>query len=64
MYLWIARDKKGWLGLYKDKPVWRASSNGMEEDWNDGCFMSYLDSNTFEDVTFENSPKEVKLKLC
>jgi hypothetical protein len=62
MRLWIARDKTGWLGLYKEKPVWRESSNGIE-DWNDGCFMSYLDSNTFDDVKFENSPQKVELKL-
>ena len=62
MEFWIARDKQGWLGLYKEKPVWRASSKGIE-DWNDGYFMSYLDRNTFDDVTFENSPQRVEIKL-
>ena len=62
MKLWIARDKQGWLGLYKEKPIWKTASNGVE-DWQDGCFMSYLDNNSFDEVTFENSPKEVELKL-
>ena len=62
MELWIARDKKGFLGLYKEKPTWRKSFVKIE-DWNDGCFMGYLDIIEFPEVTFENSPQKVKIEL-
>ena len=65
MELWIARYKDGFLGLFKEKPNWRKNivlGIGIE-DWYDGTFLSYLDSNEFPEVTFENSPQKVKLEL-
>jgi hypothetical protein len=62
MKLWIARDKSGFLGIYKEKPTWGKSFVQIE-DWNNGVFMGYLDNNEFPEVTFENSPQEVELKL-
>ena len=57
MKLWIARDKDGTLILWFNKPV------KLGEEWynNDGCFI--LDSVQFSEVTFENSPRQVELKL-
>lgn len=57
MKLWIARDKSGWLQLFFEQPKYR-------ENW-EGCFITYLsDDDCFNEVTFENSPQEVELKLC
>lgn len=63
MKLWIARDKQDYLGLYYEKPTWKKSSLSQIEDWYDGGFLGYLDKNQFPEVTFENSPQEVELKL-
>lgn len=61
MKLWIARHPNGKIGLYKGMPIWSLAS--MEYNWNYGGFIGYLDSSTFPEVTFENSPQEVELKL-
>lgn len=57
MKLWITRNKNNTLVLWFNKPMKQG------ETWynNDGFFI--LDSNQFSQVTFENSPKEVELKL-
>lgn len=56
MKLWIARNKSGWLQLFFEQPEYR-------EDW-EGRFITYLsDDDCFNEVTFENSPQEVELKL-
>lgn len=60
MKLWIARDEDGDLYLYLNKPIKRnrhftcgfIRNNYME-----------LNSDEFPEVTFENSPQEVELKL-
>lgn len=60
MKLWIARDKDGYLYLYDKKPI-------QEKDYFDsntkGQYNTLLHSSYFPEVTFENSPKEVELKL-
>ena len=66
MKLWIARDKDGGLYLYNYKPCKNETlerftcsikSNG---EWSEEYELnSYL----FPEVTFENSPMEVELKL-
>lgn len=61
MTLWIARDRNGFIGLYKHKPTW-VRINRFREDWN-GDYMGLLDKDSFPEVTFENSPQEVELKL-
>ena len=63
MKLWIARDKQGYLGLYYDKPRWERHGFSQIEDWYDGGFLGYLDSDEFSKVTFENSPQEVELTI-
>ena len=58
MKLWIARDYNGLLFLHDEKPTLHEiygywySENSYE-----------LDMDMFPEVTFENSPREVELKL-
>lgn len=63
MKLWIARDKQGQIGLYYKKPNWRICVGYKIADWLDGRLLGYLEDNEFPEVTFENSPQEVELKL-
>ena len=64
--LWVARNKSGTLTLWFNKPVKQG------EGWynNDGFFIldsvqspTFGEVPLFPEVTFENSPQEVELKL-
>lgn len=57
MKFWVARNKSGTLVLWFNKPVKQGDS------WynNDGFFI--LDSTQFPEVTHENSPQQVVIKL-
>ena len=57
MKLWIARDKSGLLCLYDKKPTFDGDYWVSSDSW------SFLDLEYFPEVTFENSPKEIELKL-
>ncbi len=57
MKLWIARDKNGSLAIYKKEPELL-----INEKWIGGCSI-WLSSDNFPEVTFENSPKQIELKL-
>ena len=60
MKMYIARDKEGMLALFEDKPTY----SGKKRDiWLTTDFPFYIDKNNFPEVTFENSPMEVELKL-
>lgn len=59
MKAWVARDKNGGLYLYSGKP-----------EKEDTCFFEIGDSDSmalnnklFPNVTFENSPQEVEIRL-
>lgn len=60
MKLWIARDKYG-LELTNEKPV----LNARKTTWltSDNANYIHLDDEMFPEVTFEDSPMEVELKL-
>lgn len=58
MKLWIARDKSGFLYLHEEKPTL-----DEEEYWLGNGFWAVLDLEYFPEVTFENSPQGVELKL-
>ena len=59
MKLWIARDKDGYSQLFVEKPI---KKNGyFERVPNTATFT--ISCLLFPEVTFENSPKEVELKL-
>lgn len=56
MKLWIARSEGGELTLHSRKPIYHKGYG-----WTSVCTI--LNSKEFPDVTFENSPREVELKL-
>ena len=58
MKLWIARTKRGFLFLYDDEPC--ENEYGCWETIGN-CYS--IDYKLFPEVTFENSPQEVELKL-
>ena len=62
MKLCIARHPDGKIGLYKGMPIWSIGKFGY--NWNYGGFIGYLDSSEFPEVTFENSPKKIKINIC
>lgn len=63
MKLWIARDFDGYLNLYVNKPSLDSNDNmyytdsDMEDDYLN------IDKESFPEVTFENSPQQVEVKL-
>ncbi len=59
MKMWIARDLfGGGLYLYSNKPIKMVEYNCWDgEDWYK------INRDLFPEVTFENSPMEVELKL-
>ena len=66
MKLWIVRNKSGTLALWFNKPVKQG------EGWynNDGFFIldsvqspTFGEVTPFPEVTFENSPQQVEIKL-
>ena len=60
MDFWIAIDKDGALSIFKNKPF--LTSSGWKVIGGDELlFIS--DSDSFPEVTFENSPQKVELKL-
>lgn len=60
MELWIARDQDNDLNLYLDKP--RIPNWPGRQCWS-GDHFAMLDNYFFPEVTFENSPQIVELKL-
>lgn len=60
MKLWAARDKDDSLYFYKQKPKLTHRGNWIDE--NDTYFVK-LSRREFPEVTFENSPQQVELKL-
>lgn len=69
MKLWIARDRDGGLYTFINKP-WLQTIDKMwldfpvYIDWKDDrSYYKQLDCNLYPEVTFENSPQEVELKL-
>lgn len=62
MKLWIARDKDKSLFLYLNKPIINDDTftvNWDEPHWWD----AQLTNDMFSEVTFENSPQQVEIKL-
>lgn len=58
MKYWIARDTNDLLFLYDEKP----NLEKLYGCWySDNCFK--LNTDEFPEITFENSPQEVELKL-
>lgn len=58
MKLYVARDFGGGLYLFPEKPILRT-----DYKYWDGDNWFKIDQDLFPEVTFENSPQEVELKL-
>ena len=61
--MWIARDKDGTLFIFKERPF--LEDDGEQKIWMTIGAESCIGINfkLFPEVTFENSPKEVELKI-
>lgn len=59
MKLWIARDRRGRLFLYEQEPIYEFSI----DEWFSDYYRLLFEVIDFPEVTFENSPQEVELKL-
>ena len=57
MKVWIARDRNGEVYLHREKPTRFVNGVFASDDW------WILERCAFPEVTFENSPREVELKL-
>lgn len=57
MKLWIARNLDGTLSLHESEP--RCPFN----TWHNGGQEFYLDKDLFPEVTYDNSPQQVEIKL-
>lgn len=57
MKMWIARDENGTLALHESEPYCPYST------WHNSNQEFYLDNDLFPEVTFENSPQQVEIKL-
>lgn len=56
--LWVARDNDGRLFAYSSKPTFNEEQGAWYSEY---CL--FLCNNIFPEVTFENSPKRIKLTL-
>ena len=67
MELYIARDKNNYLSLCTHKQIYTNLFDSWvepKEFYNDDyAFHAYIPENLFPEVTFENSPMKVELKL-
>ena len=61
MKMWIARNSDNTLELFKTKPK-SFYEEGIGQYWAGGNSL-FLRADSFPEVTFENSPMEVELKL-
>ena len=61
---WVARDEDGYISLYQEKPT-RSLNSSKTGYWWDDETASHIDlpTTSFPSVTWENSPKKVKLKI-
>ena len=61
MKMWIARNSDNTLELFKIKPK-SFYEEGIGKYWAGGNGL-FLNSDSFPEVTFENSPMEVELSI-
>lgn len=61
--LWIARDRDGALYIFEDKPI--LDEGVYEPDWSASSkhWFELLPDYIMPEVTFDNSPQQVELKL-
>lgn len=62
--MWLARDKDRTLYLYSSKPIKREDMNFWDLDEEDRDeYVNQIDSRLFPEVTYENSPQEIKISF-
>lgn len=61
MKLYIARNEDGSLALFRKKKPKLFWEKGIGKYWV-GCLL-WLDPSGFPEITFENSPQQVEIKL-
>lgn len=62
--MWLARDEDRTLYLYSSKPIKREDTNWWDLDEEDGDgYVNQIDSRLFSEVTYENSPQEIKISF-
>jgi hypothetical protein len=60
MKMWICRRRDGVLALHRKEPIY----NQISEDWVSGALLTRkIERTDFPEVTFENSPQQVEIKL-
>lgn len=57
--MWLARDKNKELYIYKTKPIKISDKYFISKEGD----KRYVDKGPFSEVTFENSPVEIELKI-
>lgn len=63
MKFWIARDEYGELTLHHNKPEYVYDENYRMSSWSYGGRIGEIYEKLFPEITFENSPQEIELKL-
>ena len=63
MKLWISRNQDGSLWLHEEKPSLVYDDELRKWYYEGVSFLDFYDESVFPEVTFENSPQEVELKL-
>ena len=61
MKLWIARNDGGTLEIHQREPS--ISKITGKPVWVNGGFLGFIFNDIFHEVTFENSPQEIEIKL-
>lgn len=59
MKLWIARDKNEKIFLYREEPM-----KSEKHEMFGGRPLMNLPKEEYPEVTWDNSPQQVELKLC
>lgn len=61
MKLWVVRNSEDILKLYQKKPsIGKIAGRPV---YTNGGFIGLIFNNLFPEVTFENSPQEVEIKI-
>lgn len=58
--MWATRDKNGGINLWWKMPIRHHLNDAV---WEGGMYMGILNKRLFPELTFENSPMEVELKI-
>ena len=63
MELWIARYEDGRLALFHECPTYNYIRAINDYDWQFGDIIGTIDKTLFPEITFENSPRKIKIEL-